>query len=217
MKIYHQRILLIALPLSCCLVGCMPIGPRVYYNIRLSEVERPATARERYGEQVITTKTGTGDTLRYWFEDEVVSILWIPTNVRVHFRINNKTSHSIKIIWDEAAFVTPTGQSRRVVHSGVKYSDRNNPQPPSVVVQGGTLDDFVLSSDQCYYVSGKYGGWDEAPFLPDSPDAATANSLRGKTFKILLPFQIEGVTNEYLFTFSIDDVIFPTPQETTRW
>ncbi len=192
------------------LFGCYAMGPKARYDIRLAEVQRPADAKERYGEQLIERRSAQGDSLKYWFEDSLVSVLWVPTTTRVYFLLTNKADHSIKIIWDEAAFLMPSGESRRVVHSGVKYTDANSPQPPSVVPRGGKLDDFVVTSDQCYYISGRYGGWNEAPFLPSSPDLPTVQTLKGKTFSVLLPLQIEGVTNEYQFTFSIDDVILPT-------
>ena len=190
------------------LASCYTISPKAKYSIRLAEVERPADAKTRYGEQLIETRTAEGDSLKYWFEDSLVSILWYPTNQRVYFLLENKASHSIKIIWDESAFLMPTGDSRRIVHSGVKYSEVTASQPPSVIPKGGMFQDFVVTSDQDYYSA---YGWTEKPIHPDEPEMAVKQDLRGKSFSILLPLQIEGVTNEYLFSFSIDNVILPVP------
>lgn len=190
--------------------GCYVAGQQARYDIRLAEVQRPADAKERYGEQLIEKRQAQGDSLKYWFEDKMVSILWVPTTTRVNFLITNKTEHSVKILWDESAFVMPNGTSRRVVHNGVKYSEVNNSQPPSVIARGGMLNDFIVSADQCVNL-GVDGGWYEAAFLPKSPDAAAVQTLKGMTFSILLPLQIDGVTNEYQFSFSIDDVVLPPP------
>lgn len=202
---------LFAIVIAISVWGCMPTNP-VLYTMRLSEVERPAAAKERYGEQKVTRAAAAGDSVKYSFEDDLVSILWYPTPTTVHFLLTNKTEHSIKIIWDEAAFVMPSGESRRILHSGVKYSEASDSHPPSVIAAHGYLEDAVVSSDQCYF----QGYWREMPFLPD--DASKAPMFRGKEFRVLLPLQIEGVTNEYTFTFVIDDVkIAPTPVSQDRW
>ena len=116
------------------LFGCQSF--RAYYDIGLTEVERPALAKERYGEQKITKAREEG-VEKYYFEDELVKILWLPSSSNVSFNLTNKTDHSIKIIWDEAVYVDTIGVSHRVMHSGVKYMDRSNSQPPSVVVRKG--------------------------------------------------------------------------------
>lgn len=190
------------------LTGCSPFT--AYYDIALKRVERPAQAQERYGEQEVTIVAEEGVN-KYFFEDEFIKIAWIPTADQLSFVLTNKTNHSIKIIWDEAAFVDENGISHRVIHSGVKYIDRNSTQPPSVVVRNGTVTDLVIPTDNIYYVSGKYGGWHVAPLFPKS--AVSAEELRakagkyiGKTIQVLLPLQIEEVVNEYIFTFEVKNV-----------
>ena len=102
--------------------------------------------------------------------------------------------------------------SKRVMHSGVKYIDRNNPQPPTTVVRGATISDLVFPTDNVYWVSGRYGGWREKPLFPSlspvSPEEllAQAKQYVGKTVQVLLPLQIEDVINEYIFAFKINDV-----------
>jgi len=162
------------------LAGCATY--RAYYDIGLTEVERPAQAKQRYGEQKITKVEEEGIN-KYFFEDEMVKIVWIPTSSQLSFILTNKTDHSIKIVWDEAAFVDENGVSHRVMHSGVKYIDRNNPQPPSVVVRKGTIMDLIMPTDNVYYVSGQYGGWREAPLFPVS--SVTAEELKSKAQKYI--------------------------------
>jgi hypothetical protein len=196
-------------------LGCATY--RAYYDIALKEVERPVEAKERYGEQEITKVEEEG-IFKYHFEDQMVEIIWIPTSFRCSFILKNKTNHSIKIVWDEAALVDEKGESHRVVHSGVKYIDRNNPQPLSVIVRGGTISDIIISSDNIYYESGEYGGWQEKPLFPTwvrqrwlrkkevDLFRTQVKKYVGKTIQVLLPLQIEDVINEYIFTFEIKDV-----------
>jgi len=189
--------------------GC--VSYRAIYDITLSEVERPSDAKERYGEPSIVSFEEEGKT-KYSFEDEMIKIIWIPTSVQFYFTLANKTSHSIKIEWDEAVYVNEDGMSQRVMHSGVKYIDRNSPQPPTTIVRNATISDIVMPSDNVYFVSGKYGGWTEKPLFPnvsmtsEQEIMSKAKEYIGKKVQILLPLKIEDVVNEYIFVFNIKDV-----------
>ncbi len=201
--------LLIGLVLLSVLSGCASISAK--YDMELTEVERPAQAKERYGEQKIITNNESGVN-KYVFEDEMVKILWVPTPDAIHFSLVNKTTHSIKIVWDEAAYVDVNGSSHRVMHSGVKFVDMNSPQPPTIVVRNGSIEDLVFPTDNVYYSSGAYGGWTQVPLFPTS--GYTVEELRTKAepyknrkFQVLLPLQIEDIVNEYIFIFGINDVV----------
>jgi hypothetical protein len=176
------------------------------YDMILKEVERPAQAKERYGEQTLTT---TADTVtRLVFEDRLVKALWVPTNRRLYFDLSNKTDHSIKIIWEDAAFVAPDGKSSAVMHTGVKYNECTGNKTPSVIVKTASIADVIIP---CDYIEFAYSQWVVNPFLPTEtqrPDlAAQAESMtakhKGKRFSVLLPIQIEDVVNDYLFTFEV--------------
>lgn len=199
--------------------GCMTLQPFYYgtYDISMSEVERPADAKERYGEQKITSLTEEGN-LKYYFEDDLVKIAWLATSSSLSFVMENKTDHSIKIIWDEAAFVDEKGSSHRVMHSGVKYTDRNSSQPPTVVVRKGRIDDVIVPTDYVYFDEGYYGQyytkkaeWKEKPFFESlqygGDPKLLENEMRnnvGKTFSVLLPLEVENVVNDYIFNFKVD-------------
>jgi len=207
-----QLLLIIGLVLVLS-VGCTT---RIQYHIGLLEVEKPLQTEERYGESQIIRLEGE-EANKYSFEDELVKIIWLPSARDVSFILTNKTTHSIKIIWDEASYVDEYGANHRVIHSGTKYLDRNQPQPPSVVVRGAILTDLVYPSDYVYWKRGgrgrwgSAGGWEEKPLFPTSAYnveqlRAKADGHRGKTFQVLLPLEVEGVINEYIFLFKIEDV-----------
>jgi len=123
------------------------------YNISLYQVERPVKATERYGIQNVDTILGNSK-YKFSFEDDMVKILLFAGSRDVTFSLENKTEHSIKIPWDEAAFVDETGRSHRVMHSGVKYTDKEKPQAPSIVVRKGIYEDIISAAD--------YVHWDES-------------------------------------------------------
>jgi len=195
--------------LSSMLTSCMTY--QGFYNVGLQEVERPENAEERYGESKIINFEEEGKT-KYSYEDELIKIVWLPLSTQFAFTLENKSDNSIKIIWDEAVYVDENGSSGRVMHSGIKYVDRSNPQPLTVVVKKANVDDMVVPTDNIYYISGKYGGWQTTPLFPNRATSqeelnALTQKYVGKTVKILLPLQIQETVNEYIFSFKVEDFI----------
>ncbi|RKY95098.1 MAG: hypothetical protein DRQ13_07520 [Ignavibacteriae bacterium] len=148
----------------------------------------------------------------------MINTAWLVTSSNMSFLMENKTDHSIKIIWDEAAFVDNDGVSHRIMHSGVKYTDRNTSQPPTVIVRKGKIEDIVVPTDYVYFAEGYYSKyytrkaeWKEKPFFENlqygGDPKVLENEMRnnvGKTFQVLLPLEIENVVNDYIFKFQVD-------------
>ena len=142
---------------------------------------------------------------------------WCWFNVSVcpkqfNFSLTNKSGHTLKINWDDVSYVDTDGKVGRVMHSGVKYVDRNNSQPATTVPKGATISDILLPTDNVYYVSGQYGGWRESYLFPRSystPEAfnSSASTYVGKKMIVMMPIMIENVQNDYTFTFNIDKLL----------
>lgn len=191
--------------LSSCGIAKFHSG---YYDINLSKVENPKNKSDRYGETCIQ-KVGTDKDIKYQFVDDNIDISWAIGNTKFRFNLKNKTDHSIKIIWDDAIFIDTDGSSNRVMHAGIKYTEKENPQTPSVVARGSFLDDMVLPTKNVYLETNPYiYGWKEKYYLPiinQDKDVllSQAQSSIGKKIKIILPIQIEDVINDYTFEFDI--------------
>jgi hypothetical protein len=194
---------------TALMTGCMTYTG--IYTVGLQEVESPENIKEQFGETKVVNFQDQGVT-KYSYEDGIIKIVWLPLSTQFSFSLTNKSDHSIRIIWDEVAYVNENGLSQRVFHSGVKYTDRNNSQPPTIIVKGASIDDLIMPTDNVYFVSGQYGGWQELPLFKNrasTPEELNTlkSSYVGKVVKILLPIKIEETTNEYLFTFKIEDFI----------
>lgn len=181
------------------------------YSVGLSAVESPADAKQQFGETKVVTFDEEGVS-KYRYEDDYINIVWYVGSKQFNFTLNNKSGHSLKINWDDISFVDTKGQVGRVMHSGVKYSERNNSQPATTVPKGASISDILLPTENVYFVSGQYGGWRENYLLPcvyQTPEAfnASASSLVGKTMTIMMPIMIENVQNDYTFTFNIDKLL----------
>lgn len=203
------------------IAGCIPtvIYSTTYtakYDISLSKVERPEDATERYGEQFIDILDT--ENYKYFFEDNLVKVLWVVDNRNIALSLENKTKNSIRIPWDEGVFVDMEGSSHRIIHSGINYSDRNQPQAPSIIARQTTLEEIIIPI-----------GYIEKPFFPDfdyhtknSPGVYSTfkdfetivDSKVGKSIQVLIPLQIEDITNDYIFTFEVISV--STSQKTEK-
>ena len=181
------------------------------YSVGLSSVESPADAKQQFGETKVVTFNEEGVS-KYRYEDDYINIVWYVGLKQFNFTLNNKSGHSLKINWDDISFVDTKGQVGRVMHSGVKYSERNNSQPATTVPKGASISDILLPTENVYFVSGQYSRWRENYLLPcvyETPEAfnAGASSLVGKTMTIMMPIMIENVQNDYTFTFNIDKLL----------
>jgi hypothetical protein len=100
------------------------------------------------------------------------------------------------------------------MHIGVKYINRNEPQSPTVIVRGGKVSDIVFPTNNVSYVSGQYGGWRETgifePYAETSVEKLKpAKDHIGEEVQVLLPLEIQGTVNEYIFSFKVHDVELP--------
>jgi len=180
-----------------------PELPKYYYlkyDISLWKVEKPSMAKEKAGNSQIISNI---------YEDEFINISWAIDPIAIAFTLLNKTDHSLKIIWDEAVFVDAIGGNHRIFHSGVRYIDRNAPQSPSIIVRKGQLTDTIYPTDYVHFSD----EWEEEPILPHSESGGDPELLLeegklyiGSTLQILLPLEINGKINEYIFVFKINDV-----------
>lgn len=193
-------------------VGCATIGQPPPFRLAMVQVDRPQETKNRYGAIV---EAAVADSNRYSYEDSLFLAYMIPMADRISFRIENKTPHTIKIVWDESAFIDITGAAQRVMHAGVKYVDRNSAQPSSVIPGRGFIEDFAVPAEHVYLASGMYsGGWQHQYLIVDAPNVP-AESYRGKRVGLLLAVQIQDVVNEYTFWFEVTQYNRATSQQAT--
>lgn len=166
------------------------------YEIRFKSGEYPA--------KYIFVMVKPKESKEVAFEDSFMSIEFSISKRQVGFVLRNKTDNPIKIDWDQVSYVDVLGESHKVMHSGVRYIERDKPQAPTVVPPTAKVEDMVFPSDYVYYSSGEYGGWREIPLFPEAP---AAKIYKGSSFSIFMPLEVNGVVKNYIFTFKIEDVI----------
>jgi hypothetical protein len=148
----------------------------------------------------------------YTWQDDKISISFEFPEKQIDFKLYNKSQNVIKIIWDNAAFVF-NDESKKIIHSGIKYNESSAHQPPTSIPPKSSITDCILPAENIYWQYGSYsGGWREAPIFPkyDKQDKNLKNrieSMKGKKFKVYLPIESGEKTLDYLFEFQIRDVV----------
>ena len=182
------------------------------YNVGLKEVESPIDAKKEFGETKISSFNDENNVTKFSYEDDFIHIIWFVSSTQFNFTLQNKTKHTMKIEWDDIAYIDIHGNAGRVMHSGIKYNERNNTQAATSIPRGAKLNDLLLPTDNVVFVSGEYGGWTERTLIPSSYNSeedlnAKAPTYIGKQMTIMMPIIIENVKNDYTFVFSIDELL----------
>jgi hypothetical protein len=155
----------------------------------------------------------------YIFKNNELTFKWNPDLIKFIFELENKSDKTIKIIWDNSAFIDENGLSHKIIHSGVKFIDRQNSQQPSIVIKRSKILDSIQPSDYIKWVEGFYGRytsfqgeWDEKPifqkgFSGESYEKGKfsdiVTSKIGKKVRILLALEVSEKQKEYIFEFEV--------------
>jgi len=144
------------------------------------------------------------------YKDELLSVSWVIDRNKINFSVKNNASGSIKILWDDMAFVGINGESLRVIHKGIKYSEKEKEQAPSIVARNAEWHDLIIPADKIYYQK-TWAKWSAYPFVDDflySPEDESAKHPNGKKIQVLLPVIINEKRYEYQFVFEIENIRF---------
>lgn len=149
------------------------------------------------------------------FEDSNIACLFEIGSKEIDFSITNKTKEPLKLIWDDASLGI-FGRSNKVMHSGVKYIDRNNSYPPSTILPNTRLDDLVVPTDNVYYSEGYFGQYFSSPgswqtsnlLLPIGKKKDLSQKMVGQIITLYLPIQNMDKQNiGYTFQFKVTGVV----------
>lgn len=179
---------------SACMI-VFSCATAYHYSFSLLSVDRPPRASEKFGPAKIE-KIADSVTSRYLFSDSCVDVVFSINTNQIEVVCTNKTDRAVKIDWEKAAYINPFNVRKRVIHDGIRYERKADPQTPSIIRKGETLSDRLLPSDNVnVYLYGS-GGFSVYPIF--------SSREYGHTARVLLPLEIDGVVNEYCFQFKIN-------------
>ena len=168
----------------------------------LTKVEKPSNSTVRYGK---TTSVTEKDITKYSYEDNFIDILIFATNTQFNFVLKNVSDNTQKVVWNEAVFVDVDGSTSKIMHSGIKYSQREGDQPASTIIKGAKLEDLAAPTVKVYY-SDILKEWTSMSLYSNAK-----TDLEGQIIKLMLPIQVKDVVNEYIFEFTLT-YIFDHPE-----
>lgn len=173
------------------------------YTTILKKVEKPEDTSDRYSKSKTIVEDGIN---KYFYTDSIIDILIFGDSKNFNFILKNVSNHSLKIVWNEAAFVGLDGTSSKIMHTGIKFSERESDQPATTIIRGAKIEDLATPTSNVYYDEGIpignviiNNGWKIKSMFPDK---FVGNSI-GEV-KLMLPIQIKDVINEYTFIFEVN-------------
>ena len=152
------------------------------------------------------------------YEDSNINASFIIGDKEIDFTLKNKTLNPLKVNWDDASMAI-FGNSNKIMHNGIKYTDRNNSMAPTTILPNTMLDDLALPTDNVYYSEGFYSSsvtipssWKTNPLLISKiympKDSTLLESLKSQEITLYLP--ITDINNKnigYTFKFKVSDII----------
>lgn len=158
-------------------------------------MEKPTNPDIRHGETSIITD---GDLTKFSYVDNFIDIIILGTERKFSFILKNVSDNSIKIIWDEAVFVDFDGSSSKIMHNGIKYSQREATQPATTIIKGAKIEDTIIANNKVYFCDNPLvNDWLTRSMFPSE------KGLEPGQLKIMLPIQIKDIVNEYIFIFDV--------------
>jgi len=194
-----------AIPILCAFLflGCRTTY-QASYDMSLSEVERPADAEKRFGETEVS-KTDTS----YVFEDRFIHAVVMPSGGFTGMIIKNKTDNTIRIDWNQGAFVGPDGSSQILVHGEMRKIDIGRDVSSTVIAPNSSVEKIVTGDEEVdgaeKIPTARVSQTSEKTQVKDSLEK-DAKSLIGRNFQVVMPFKIKDTVNEYIFRVNINDV-----------
>lgn len=165
------------------------------YKMFASSLEKPSSNKFSKGKIHIDNILGI-----LTYADNYISIEIIPEEECFRFVLNNVSSGTIKINWDDIIFIDEYNQSRRMIHSGVRYIDANKPQNPTLIARNSSINDILVPIHRLYYSSYDYE-WSVLAIL--NYVHVYNHYKEGTQVKLILPIEVGNNRYEYTITYDV--------------
>jgi hypothetical protein len=141
------------------------------------------------------------------FRDKNVSVSLDVGEHGFEMQFENLSPHDVKILWDRAEYTNASGQTQRLMHSGIRFPDRNNPIPDQFVLSRSSVQETVIPVSNVYVLPERKG-YDIRPLFP--LESSVAAGLKGKRVILFIPVEINRQIIPYNFTIEITNSVKET-------
>ena len=149
----------------------------------------------------------TGEPLTY--EDDILAIKFtplvtavnpfLPPNLKaINFQIRNLSDKSIKILWNDMSFIDIDNTVSKIMHQGIKYTNRGGDMSPTSIPAETLLEDTIIPTDRVSW-SNISNDWVNSGIV----NQYNAGRYHQEEIGITLPVEHNGEIKEYLFKFRV--------------
>lgn len=172
--------------------GCATVtmSPRIEAPLTLRAVQRPADVAERWGDYTLTP----ADTSGFTYEDDLLSLVVIPLEGTFRVQIENRSSHTIRLLWAESSYVGPRGLASNVVPGDTRWADMGNVPGPRIIPAGAAA---VVTA-----IPRANTDTSEMEILPFYRAGMNCGDIVNSSIRLVLPLEVEGNPNEYALEFA---------------
>jgi len=144
------------------------------------------------------------------FQDKHISVFFAVGEQGFEMQFENMSSHDAKILWDRAEYTSVKGQKQRLMHTGVRFPDRNNPIPDQSVLSRSSVQETLFPIGNVYMLPQRKG-YDIRPLIPLDNDVVAG--LKGKSVNLFIPVEVNRQIIPYNFKIEVTDVVKETVKE----
>lgn len=142
------------------------------------------------------------------FSNEKINVSFSINNTSFEFNIKNKTNEPLYIDWNKITYIDVFGVSKRMIHKGIRYIEKNEKQDISIIPPHAALIDILIPVDNIIYYSGEFGGWNINylfPYYTKNRDVRNKwiSSYLGKEICLYFPIKIGDIEETYTFIFKL--------------
>ncbi len=138
------------------------------------------------------------------FSDKIISVSFAISDQSFQMNLKNLTTYPLKIMWGSADYTDVNNGSHRLMHSGIRYQDRNNAIPPQIVPAQGSIQQTVMPISSVVYSQEKKA-YENLPLFPLDSDMAAL--LKGRVFYLLIPVEVDRQIIPYNFKIEVTEAV----------
>jgi hypothetical protein len=152
--------------------------------------------------------------LDYQFSSQVVTMK-VPAGIAtgvigktgVGITVENNSDQPIAIVWNESSLIDMNRSAKRIFHSGVKYTDREQSLPNTTIPPLAKVEDTAIPTENVFFIEGRNGGWSEIPLFPSEvpPELAekTMASMKGAKVALFLQLLVDEKKTPVTLLFEV--------------
>lgn len=139
--------------------------------------------------------------MSFHYEDNLFNITWYIGARAYFFKLENKSDQTIRINWDDIAYVDPTRSVCRMIHDGIPPVNYSHPQTSSNIPRNSLYIDYLIPISSIH-ISEDDTKIDKIFYFNDKN---RIEKQKGTSTAIQLPIMIKDTQINYIFSFEVSD------------